>query len=94
MDATHSVVALSPAGVALTVAVPVVVFIFAMALRRRVSGSWFLRPSAVIAAILVAVAVGAMWFGIPAAVLAMALAQVGFVAYMLAASGHPAVAQS
>jgi low temperature requirement protein LtrA len=91
VDATHSVVALSPAGVALTVAVPVIVYIFAMGVRHRVSGSWFLGPSTVIAAILLALAAGAMWFGVPAAVLAMALTQIGFVAYMVVAMGRPAV---
>jgi low temperature requirement protein LtrA len=93
VDATHAVVALSPAGVAFTVAIPVIVYIYAMGLRQRVSGSWFLGPSTVIAAILLALAAGAMWFGVAAAVLAMALSQVGFVAYLVAAGGRPAVVQ-
>jgi low temperature requirement protein LtrA len=91
VDATHAVVVLSPAGVALTVAIPVILYIFAMGVRHRVSGSWFLGPSAVVAVILLALAVGAMWYGVPAAVLAMALAQIGFVAYLVAAIVRPAV---
>jgi low temperature requirement protein LtrA len=91
VDATHAVVALSPPGVALTVAVPVIVYMFAMGVRHAVSGSWFMTPSAVVAVILIALAVGATWFGIPAAVLVMALVQIGFVVYMVAAKSRPAV---
>jgi low temperature requirement protein LtrA len=93
VDATHAVVALSPAGVALTVAIPVIVFVFAMGVRHRVSGSWLAGPSTVIALILLTVAFGATWFGVPAAVLAIALGMVGFVAYMVAAMGRPAASR-
>ena len=92
VDATHLTVALSPAGVALTVAVPVIVYVFALGLRHGVTGSWLAGPSTAIAAFLLALAVGALWFGVPAAVLAMALAEVGFVAYTVAASRRPKVA--
>jgi low temperature requirement protein LtrA len=91
VDATHSAVALSPSGVALTVAIPVVLYIFAMGMRHGVAGSWFVGPSAVIALILLALALGATWFGVPAAVVAMALAQVGFVAYAVASARQPEV---
>jgi len=47
----------------------------------------------VVALNLIALAVAAMWFVVPAVVLAMALTQIGFVAYMVAAIGRPAVAR-
>ena len=91
VDATHAVVALPPAGVALTVALPVIVYVLAMGVRRQASGSRLFGPSTVIAVVMLALAAGATWFGVPAAVLALSLVQVGFVAYLVAMLGRPAV---
>jgi low temperature requirement protein LtrA len=90
IDATHAVVALPPPGVALTVALPVIVYVLSMGVRRLGSGSWLFGPSAVVALVMLALAAGATWFGVPAAVLSMSLVQIGFVAYLVA-QGRPAV---
>jgi low temperature requirement protein LtrA len=94
IDATHEEVALSPTAVALTVAIPVIVYTVAMGLLHRLTASWrFMTPFAVVAGVVVAIAAGAAWFGVPAAILLMALVLVGFVAWMVASMTRPAVAE-
>ncbi len=94
IDATHEEVALSPAGVALTVAIPVIVYTVAMGLLHRLTASWrFMTPFAAVAVVVVAIAAGAAWFGVPASILLMALVLAGFVAWMVASMARPAVAE-
>jgi low temperature requirement protein LtrA len=94
IDATHEEVALSPTGVALTVAIPVIVYTVAMGLLHRLSASWrYMTPFAVVAVVVVAIAAGATSFGVPAAILLMALVLVGFVAWMVASMARPAVVE-
>ena len=94
IDATHEEVALSPTGVALTVAIPVIVYTVAMGLLHRLTASWrFMTPFAIVALVVVAIAVGAAWVGVAAAILLMALVLVGFVAWMVASMARPAVAE-
>jgi low temperature requirement protein LtrA len=94
IDATHQEVALSPTAVALTVAIPVIVYTVAMGLLHRLTASWrFMTPFAVVAVAVVGIAAGAAWFGVPAAILLMALVLGGFVAWMVAEMARPAVAE-
>ncbi len=59
IDATHEEVALSPTGVALTVAIPVIVYTVAMGLLHRLTASWrFMTPFAIVAVVVVAIAAG------------------------------------
>jgi hypothetical protein len=68
--------------VALTVAIPVIVYLVATVLLHRRSGSLrLLAPLPVVVGLLLAAAAGASWLGVSAAVLLMALALVVFVAY-------------
>jgi len=81
VDATHQTVALPPAAVALTVAIPVLVYTLAM---HRITGAWrYMTPFAVVGVVVVAIAAGAAWYGVPAAILSMALVLAGFVAWMV-----------
>jgi low temperature requirement protein LtrA len=92
IDATHETVALPPTAVALTVAIPVVVYTVAMGLLHRQSAPWrFMTPFSVVALALVVLAAGATWLGVPAAILLMAVVLVGFVIYIVAAMQRPAV---
>jgi low temperature requirement protein LtrA len=92
IDATHEPVALSPTEVALTVAIPVIVYTVAMGLLHRLSQPWrFMTPFTAVAVILLVIADGAAWFGVSVAVLLMALVLVAFVTYMVVAMGKPAI---
>ncbi len=92
IDATHAAVALTPTGIALAVAIPVIVYTVAMGLLHRATASWrFMTPFAVVAAVVVAIAVGAAWVGPATAILLMAVVLVGFVAWMVASMARPAV---
>jgi low temperature requirement protein LtrA len=82
VDATHETIALSPAGVGLTVAIPVIVYLVATVLLHRRSGALrLLAPLPVVGVVLLGAAASATWLGVPAAILVMALVLVGFVAY-------------
>jgi low temperature requirement protein LtrA len=82
VDATHQTLVLSPWAVALTVAIPVIVYLVATVLLHRRSGALrLLAPLPVVGVVLLAIAAGAGWFGVPVAILAMALTLVAFVAY-------------
>ena len=86
VDATHEALALSPSAVALTVAVPVIVYLIATVLLHRRSGALrLLAPLPVVGVVLVAIAAGAGSIGVPTAILAMAIALVAFVAYSVVA---------
>ena len=94
VDATHEALALSPSAVALTVAVPVIVYLIATVLLHRRSGALrLLAPLPVVGLVLLAAAVGAAWFGVPIAILAMALTLVVFVAYSVFAMQWAAAAR-
>jgi low temperature requirement protein LtrA len=82
VDATHQTLVLSPSAVALTVAIPVIVYLVATVLLHRRSGALrLLAPLPVVGVVLLALAAGASWFGVPVAILAMALTLVAVVAY-------------
>lgn len=86
VDATHETLPLSPSAVALTVAIPVIVYLVATVLLHRRSGALrLLAPLPVVGVVLLAAALGAGWLGVPAAVLLMAIALVAFVAYSVVA---------
>lgn len=94
LDATHAEVALPPTAVALTVAIPVIVYTVAMGLLHRLAAPWrFMTPFVVVAVAVVVIAAGAAWFGVPAAILLMGLVLAGFVAWMVASMARPAVAE-
>jgi low temperature requirement protein LtrA len=91
IDSTHETVALSPTEVALTVAIPVIVYTVAMGLLHRLAQPWrFMTPFTAVAVILLLIAAAATWLGVPAAILLMALALVVFVTYLVLAQGRPA----
>jgi low temperature requirement protein LtrA len=80
-DTTHGATDIAPATAALTVAVPLVVYLVATALLHRRSLPGRLASSVAITTVLVlAVAVGATWLGVPLAVLAMGLLLAALVA--------------
>ena len=86
VDATHEALPLSPLAVALTVAIPVIVYLVATVLLHRRSGALrLLAPLPVVGIVLLGAAAGATWLGVPAAVLLMAIALVLFVAYSVMA---------
>lgn len=86
VDATHETLPLAPSAVALTVAIPVIVYLVATVLLHRRSGALrLLAPLPIVGVVLLTVAAGATWFGVPAAILAMALALIAFVAYSVVA---------
>ena len=86
VDATHETLALSPSAVALTVAIPVIVYLVATVLLHRRSGALrLLAPLPVVGIVLLAAAAGASSFGLPVSILAMAVALVAFVAYSVVA---------
>ena len=95
VDATHQSVALSPPAVALTVAIPVIVYTVAMAFIHRISGSWrYITPFALVSVIVLAIAAGAAWYGVPAAILLRALVLAGFVAWMVGQMDREVVAEA
>ncbi len=95
VDATHETLALSPAVVALTVAIPVIVYLVATVLLHRRSGSLrLLAPLPVVVGVLLAAAASASWLGVSAAVLLMAIALVVFVAYSVVTMQRAATEQA
>jgi low temperature requirement protein LtrA len=95
VDATHETLVLSPSAVALTVAIPVIVYLVATVLLHRRSGAWrLLAPLPVVGLVLLATAAGASWFGVPVAILAMAVTLVAFVAYSVVAMQRATAAEA
>ena len=80
-DTTHDATDLAPAVAALTVAVPVVVYLVALAFLHAPRTVPILAPIAITACLVIAAALAATWIGVPAAVVA-----IGILASILVAS--------
>jgi low temperature requirement protein LtrA len=72
-DTTHDATELTPSGAALTVAVPVAIYLVAVAFIHARRTAVVLAPIAVVSVLLIAAALAATWIGVPAAVLVMAI---------------------
>jgi low temperature requirement protein LtrA len=72
-DTTHHATELTPAVAALTVAVPVAVYLVALAFLHAQRTSAILAPIAITVCLVIATALAATWIGVPAAVVVMAI---------------------
>ncbi|HJW48536.1 MAG TPA: low temperature requirement protein A, partial [Candidatus Limnocylindria bacterium] len=89
IDAIQGDAHLAPEVAALTVAVPVVVYLIAVAILHARPFHWrSLTPVAIAGALLLIVAAGAPWTGVPLAVLIMGFVVSGLIALMLIAQGR------
>jgi low temperature requirement protein LtrA len=85
-DTTHQTTPLAPSAIALTVAVPLVVYLATTAvLHRRSTSLRLLAPIPVAALLIMAVALAALSIGVPAAIVLMGLVVVGLVAFNVVA---------
>jgi len=81
-DATHETTGLTPAGVALTVAIPLAVYLGATAvLHGRAGSRRLLAPIPVVIVLVLLVGVAAQWIGVPPAIVAMGLLVGALVAF-------------
>jgi low temperature requirement protein LtrA len=92
-DITHQTTPLAPSGIALTVAVPLVVYLATTAvLHRRSTSLRLLAPIPVAAFLVLAVALAATAIGVPSAIVLMGFVVAGLVAFNVVAMHREAEA--